>query len=63
MEKTFVLVAVKGNHHQPVKEGVVKFVQSERTKLKASGNWTGWLFQIRTKEGYKNVPILKRKLK
>ncbi len=62
-EQQFILVAVKGTHHEPVKEGVVTIVQSERTRLKKEPAWKGWLFQVRTPEGYKAVPILKVKRK
>lgn len=58
--ETFVLVAVKGTMHKPIIEGVVKFIQSQRSSLLKSGNWKGWKLQVRTKEGYKNVPILIR---
>ncbi len=62
-EATFVLVAVKGKTHQPVKEGIVTIVQAERTKLQSSASWTGWIFQIRTPAGYKAVPILPKDYK
>lgn len=63
MEKTFVLVAVKGTHHHPLGTGVVTVIQSLRKKFKDSGNWKGWLLQVRTEAGYKAVPILKKKIK
>ena len=56
VDRTFVLVAVKGTIHRPIVEGVVKFVQSQRTLLKQ--NWKGWKLQVRTIEGYKAKPIL-----
>lgn len=61
--KVFVLVAVKGTYHKPIKTGVVKFIQSLRKDLKKSGNWKGWLLQVRTEDGYKAVPILTPKIK
>lgn len=57
----FVLVAVKGKVHTPLKEGIVKFVQACRSQLKRSGNWKGWKLQVRRKAAYLAKPILEEK--
>lgn len=62
-EEQFVLVAIKGAHHEPVKEGAIGIIQTERTKLKKSGNWRGWVFQVRRPDAYKALPILPPKRK
>ena len=60
MQETFVLVATKGTMHRPIIEGLVEFVQSQRTIHKASGNWRGWKLQVRRKKSYKIKPILNK---
>jgi hypothetical protein len=52
------LVAIKGINTRVVKEGVVKILQAEKKKLAASGNWKGYIFQIRNIDAYKNHKIL-----
>ena len=58
IQEQFILVAVKGTMHRPIVEGVMSFVQSQRTKLK--GDWIGWKLQVRRKSAYKNKPILNK---
>jgi hypothetical protein len=61
-EKQFILIAIKGTHHKPVfGPAIAKVVASEKKKLSCSGNWNGWIFQIRNPEAYKSVPILNQK--
>ncbi len=57
-DETFLLVAIKGSSTRVVKEGVIKIIQGEKSKLKKDYNWKGWIFQVRTPEGYKKVKIL-----
>lgn len=62
-DKKLVLVAIKGLHHQPVKEGIRMIVAAEMAKLQKEEAWRGWYFQIRTPDGYKAVPILPKDYK
>lgn len=63
MNEQFILVAVRGTTHRPIIEGLVNFVQSQRTIAKKSGNWRGWKLQVRRKENYLKHPILVKKIK
>lgn len=56
INEQFILVAVKGTMHRPIIEGLVAFVQSQKTKVKH--NWKGWKLQVRRKEAYFKHPIL-----
>ena len=59
-----ILVAIRGKHHQIVFGPALPIVIAGKKKqLIASGNWKGWIFQIRNPIAYKNVPILQKKLK
>ena len=60
MQEIFTLVATKGTMHRPIIEGLVEFVQSQRTIHLKSGCWRGWKLQVRRKEAYKIKPILNK---
>ncbi|MES2395866.1 MAG: hypothetical protein V4549_07680 [Bacteroidota bacterium] len=63
-QKPLIIVAVKGKMHQQVfGPALPKVIAGKRKQLKDSGNWSGWLLQIRNPEAYKKVPILTKKLK
>lgn len=58
----FILVAIKGSHHRPVKgPAIIQIIASERGKLKKEPQWRGWEFQVRDPEAYKAMPILESK--
>lgn len=59
-QETLVLVAVKGQRHEPIKEGAAALLNSEASRLKKDSNWKGWDFRIRTKAGYKASPLWKK---
>jgi hypothetical protein len=62
--KQLIIVAVKGKMHKQIfGPALVSVIASERKRLKDSGNWKGWLLQIRTPAGYKEVQILTKKPK
>ncbi len=56
-DEKLYLVAVKGTSTRVVKEGVPKILGAEKKRLIASGNWKGWVFQIRNPAGYAKVKI------
>lgn len=60
-EDKFILVAVKGKVHKPIAEGIIKIIQDTKKKFSSSGNWKGWILQVRTPAGYKAKPILEKK--
>lgn len=63
-QKQLIIVAVKGKMHQQIfGPALAPVIAIQRKSLKDSGNWKGWLLQIRTPAGYKAVPILTKKLK
>jgi len=54
-----ILVAVKGEHHQPILgPAIAEIIQTAKTRLKS--NYKGWILQVRTPQGYKNVPVLRK---
>jgi len=57
MTKQFILVAIKGEHHQPILgPAIAEIIQTAKTRLKS--NYKGWILQVRTIQGYKAKPIL-----
>jgi len=61
--KTFVLTFVKDGKVKVVAKRVfVQDIQRVRAELKKDGRYNGGVFQIRTSDGLKAVPILEKKL-
>ena len=60
MNKQLLLIAIKGQHTQPVfGPAISQIIQTKKSELIKSGNWSGWRFEVRTILGYKNIKILK----
>ena len=59
MEKQFILVAIRGTQTKPVfGPAIAKMIAFKKKELIGSGNWKGYVFQLRTESGYANVKIL-----
>lgn len=62
--KSFILVAIKGKMHRPVfGPAIAKVIGAKKAELMKSGNWSGYIFQIRNPDAYLKVPILTKKNK
>jgi|GEM_PF-5842022 len=59
-DKQLIIVAVKGLHTQVIfGPAIPRIVQVKRSELIKSGNWKGYILEIRTPQGYANKKILK----
>ncbi len=56
-EKKFLLIAIGLGQNKIVKEGGIKVVQSEKTRLQKEAAWKKYIFQVRTPEGYAAIKV------
>lgn len=62
MEQQLIIVAIKGQTHKPIfGPALPKIAGAKKSELTKSGNWKGWILQLRNPEAYKAHPILTKK--